>query len=324
MKKSAVGKSLSIRSIILLTFIILLVASGGIGYLVFANWLSSAKQTTESIAQDINEDIYRQIDSFLHVPEHINEVNHKIIQNGILDLADEDARDRFFVGVLSSHNSEIYSFSYGTVSGEYYGARRNENGITEIMRNNTATGGNSWYYAVNEDMTAGELVVDAGRFDPRTRAWYQAAAETGGSVFSPVYKHFVMDDLTVSAAWPIYNEKGDLQGVLGTHLLLSGIGAYLEDIVGDYNGYAVIFEKESGELIANSQGIENYSLSADNTPKRKTIGNFENPSLQQAFEKYREKSRIAFSFGRSKPESVHKCQRVSQGRLGLGNSIRNS
>jgi hypothetical protein len=34
--------------------------------------------------------------------------------------------------------------------------------MIEIMRNNSFTGGNSWYYSVDEDLTAGELVVKAG------------------------------------------------------------------------------------------------------------------------------------------------------------------
>ena len=224
------------RVIIMVSISALLISISGIGYLVFASWFSSARQTTESIAGEINERIYEQINSFMHVPEHMNEVNHKIIENGILDLSDEILREKFFVGILSSHNEEIYSFSYGTANGEYYGARRNENGVIEIMRNNASTGGNSWYYSVKEDLTAGELVVQAGQFDPRTRAWYKAAKEAGGPALSPVYKHFVADDLTISAAWPVYDSSGRLLGVLGTHMLLSGIGAYLEDTVHNYNG----------------------------------------------------------------------------------------
>jgi hypothetical protein len=118
----------------------MLISIRGIEYLVISNWLASAQQTTERISGNINESIFHQIYSFMHVPEHNNEVNQKIIENSILDLYDETLRDKFFVGVLRSHNDEIYSFSYGTSNGEYYGARRNETGAIEIMRNNSATG----------------------------------------------------------------------------------------------------------------------------------------------------------------------------------------
>lgn len=249
----------------------MLVSIGSIGYLIFNNWFSSARQTTESIAEELNESIYNQIYSFIHVPSQINEANHKIIANGILDINDERLRDKFFVGVLSSRDDEIYSFSYGTADGEYYGARRNEKGVIEIMRNNAGTRGNSWYYSVNDDMTAGDLAVQAGKFDPRTRAWYKAAVETGSPTFSPIYKHFVMDDLTVSFACPIYNKLGELQGVLGTHMLLTDIGTYLKNAVSKYNGYAVILEKGSNTLIANSMGIDNFAVLPDGTLERHSL-----------------------------------------------------
>ncbi len=282
-----IRKSISIKRMITIIFILaMLISISGIGYLIFTKWLSSAEQTTENISEDISDSIYNQISSFMHIPEHINEANHKIIANGILNLSDEKIREKFFLGVLSSQHDQIYSFSYGTANGEYYGARRNEKGVIEIMRNNASTGGNSWYYSVNEDLTAGELIVRAGQFDPRTREWYKAAEAAGGPAFSPIYKHFVIDDLTVSAAWPIYDGSGRLQGVMGTHMLLADIGGFLGDTINKYKGYAIIMEKNTGALIANSMGIDNFTVLQDGTFKRYRIGEIENPDIQQAYEYY--------------------------------------
>ncbi len=280
-------KDISIRTIIIIVFIIAMVVSiGSTGYLVFSGWFSSAKQTTESIAGEIDAHIYDQIDAFLHIPVQIIESNRKIIANGILDLNDEMQRDKFFVSILSSYEGQIYSFSYGTASGEYYGARRNENGVIEIMKNDAETSGNSWYYSVNEDLTAGALTVQAGKFDPRTRAWYQAAVSADAPVFSPVYKHFVMDDLTLSYACPIDNENAILQGVLGVHMLLSDIGAYLADTVSPYDGYAVILEKDSDKLIANSMGASDFTVSDNGTLERYDVGKIQNNDIKEAYELY--------------------------------------
>lgn len=287
----------SIKSIIIILFIsAMLLSIGSIGYLIFANWYSSSKSITENVAEDINQSIYDQLDAFVRIPYHINEINHKIIQNGILDLNDETLRNKFFVGVLLSHNEEIYSFSYGTVSGEYYGARRNERKEIEIIRNNAETGGNSWYYSVNEDMTAGTLILKAGQFDPRTRAWYKAAVEAESPVFSSVYKHFIIDDLTVSSAWPVFTDKGELLGVIGTHMLLNDIGEFTKNTVNKYKGYAIIFEKDSGNLIANSMGIDNFSVLPDGTLRRIAIGDIENSEFKLAYEKYNADSNPDFIF----------------------------
>lgn len=275
------------RFIILVYMIAMLISILSIGYLVFSRWFSSAKQTTENIAEEMNKNIYNQISSFLREPEKINESNHKIIANEILDITNENLRDKFFVGVLSSYENKIYSFSYGTQNGEYYGARRNEKGAIQIMKNNATTGGNSWYYWVNNDLSIGKLAMQAGKFDPRTRAWYKKAVAAKGPTFSPVYKHFVMNDLTISYACPVYNKDNSFEGVLGTHMLLNDIDSYLAQTVSRYNGYAVILEKNSNSLISNSMGINNFDVLQDGTLKRYNIDKINNSDIQEAYAQYK-------------------------------------
>ncbi len=280
-------RNISIKGIIVIIFVLsLLISISSIGYLIFTMWLSSAEQITESMSKDISDSIYNQVFSYIEKPYHINETNHKVIEAGILDISDEKPRDMFFVDVLSSQDDEIYSCSYGTVTGEYYGARRNEDGVIEIMRNNATTGGNSWYYSVNEDLMAGQIVFQAGQFDPRTRAWYVAAEAARKPAFSPIYKHFVMADLTISAAWPIYDNFDMLRGVLGTHMLLSDIGAFLSETINKYNGFAVIIEKNTSDLVANSMGKDNFSVLEDSTLKRYSIEELGITDVKRAYEYY--------------------------------------
>ena len=51
------------------------------------------------MAADINDEIYNRIDTFMRVPYHMNEVNYKVIENGMLNLSDEKQRDRFWTYV---------------------------------------------------------------------------------------------------------------------------------------------------------------------------------------------------------------------------------
>ncbi|MHC1759470.1 MAG: diguanylate cyclase [Negativicutes bacterium] len=276
------NKSISIRHIILIVFIILMLTTvGGISHLVFSNWRDSVAVTVTERAEDMNSNILYRVNAFVQGPLLLNEANQGLIKNGIVDMNDAVAREKFFVGVLKTQSADIYSFSYGAKNGDYYGARRNSKGVMEIMRNNAATGGNSWYYAVVGDATAGDLAVRAGKFDPRTRNWYQAAQAARNPVFSPIYKHFVMDDLTVSAAYPIYNQAGELQGVLGTHIILSNIDNFLKDIVHDTNGLAVICE-QGGALIASSFDMQKFKTVEGGAVQRLTLADTNNPTLLRA------------------------------------------
>jgi len=258
------------------------------GYLVYTNWLSSTEKLVSNISEDISDDIYDRVNNLIHIPEHINDVNHSIITNEILDINNDELRDKFFVHILTAHPDEVYSFSYGTVEGEYYGARRNENGIIEIMKNNASTGGHLWYYEVNEDLNSGELVYEAGKFDPRSRDWYKVAMEKRSPSFSSIYKHFVMDDLTISASWPIYDNQDNLRGVMGAHMLISDIGSYLEEALSKYSGQAVIVERETGLLVANSLSLENFSIHQDGSIKRYGINEVNIQDFKNIFDKYKE------------------------------------
>ncbi|ABR47184.1 diguanylate cyclase and metal dependent phosphohydrolase [Alkaliphilus metalliredigens QYMF] len=281
-------KNISIRKIIIISFVILLTTTVGIiSYITFSSWRESANDTIIRMADDLNREIVSQIETFMKGPKQMIEVNRRLIEKGIVDIDNEANREMFFVNAINSHDGEgVYSFSYGTESGEYYGARKNKKNVVEIMRNNEETGGHSWYYSVTENTTAGELVLEAGKFDSRTRAWYKAAKETKGLVFSPIYKHFVMDDLTVSLAAPIYSEEGELQGVLGSHITLSRINYYLKEIVKANNAFAVIVEKNSGELIANSLNLANFKTSTDGDFERLPVNEIDNKAIVQAYNNY--------------------------------------
>ncbi len=277
-------KAISFKNILLaLSILTLLVSISGIGYFLFFNWFSATGQIAESMARSMNSEICGKIRTFLHTPEHLNDMYYNLIQNGTIDLSDENERDSFFVGALGAHTGEVYSFSFGGRMGDYYGARRNEEGTIEIMRNNADTGGNSWYYSVKDDMTSGELVADLGQFDPRTRDWYKVAVAANKPAFSPVYVHFAMKDLAVSASRPIYGKDGSLLGVLGSHVLLSGISGFLKEAESNYSGYGIIIEKNSGNLIGNSMNLDNFTLSEENELERKHVSEIESHEISRIY-----------------------------------------
>jgi len=180
----------------------------------------------------------------------------------------------------------VYSFSYGSEDGEYYGARRNESDEIELMVNNSETGGSSWYYSVGEGGANGEFLRDFGSFDPRTRAWYETAISQGGFSYSPAYKHFVVDDLTISAAAPVRDDSGEIKGVLGVHILLSGMNGALSEITEGSNSYAMIVERETGFVVANSLGQGNFSLDSEGDFQRVNISDTGNNVANLTYREY--------------------------------------
>jgi len=208
-------KGITMQKTMLIVFVAFIVITVGIlCFLIFSSWLASSRHLTGVIATETNTQVLRGVERTIFNALHVNEIHQEMIAGNIVDMENEQERERFFVSVLNSHGNEIFSLGYGTKNGEYYGARRNQKGELEIMRNNAQTGGHSFYYSVRENLTADELVQDAGRFDPRTREWYKVAEAAGKPIFSPVYRHLVLPEMSITAAWPVFNDKGELCGVL--------------------------------------------------------------------------------------------------------------
>jgi diguanylate cyclase (GGDEF)-like protein/PAS domain S-box-containing protein/putative nucleotidyltransferase with HDIG domain len=283
-------EKISIKLLIIFSFVTIFLLSFLVtGLIVFSSWMSSIKDTIAENERDLNREIIEQIEEYVNVPLHINEVNEKILSNEIVNLKEQEEREKFFAGVMKTHiSNSLYSFSFGTMDGEYYGARKNPENQIEIMLNDSSTEGNSWYYSVNDNLTSKELTTKAGKFDPRTRAWYIAAVENEGPVFAPVYKHFVMDDLTLSASMPVYDKNKNFLGVLGSHITLGRINQFLEEITKENASSALIIEKNSGELIANSMGILNFKEDNNGIYKKRSIEDIDNKIILAAYKEYKD------------------------------------
>lgn len=306
--KSSVKRPRSKKSFVFLmnlSFTILTLASlCVISLIVFTSWRISINKTIDRLEEDANNQIMTDIDTLVKTPLSMNESYHNIIGNGVLNLDNGGDWEQFFAGVVYSSGSEIYSFSYGTEEGYYYGARRNQDNEIELYRCDESTNGHSYYYTVAENFKAGNFIKDYGEFDPRTRDWYKIAKEQGHPIFSPLYKHFVKNDLALSAAYPIYKADGSLSGVLGTHITLTRLNDTLKNIVRDNHSIALIIEKSTGSLVANSMDLNNFSAASDGTIQRINITEVANPVIAKSYRLYQDNGKTSYSI-KSENDKYH-------------------
>jgi signal transduction histidine kinase len=244
--------------------------------------------------EDANNDIFRRLNKLIRIPLYISGVTEDLINSGQLDINDEKTREVYFTSVMKSNPPEIYSFSIGNEKGEYYGTRRNKNLELEIMRSNKSTDGHSHYYSVTDELRAGKFVGDFGKFDPRTRDWYIAGKNHKELVFSPVYKHFVMNDLALTVSNPVYNNNGELEGVIGTHFTLSKLNSFLIDITKEKKATAYIIEEDTGYIIANTLNKPNFIIKKDNDMKHLSVEDIEDKQIKKVFGTYKKTSQDNF------------------------------
>lgn len=294
---------ISLRLIIIALFTLLMTTTFALTTsFIFSNWRLSAQTLVTENQSTINTAILQKIENLLDTPVAMNQTHRHILENNLVNFADKQSRDIFFAGIMKNSDEEVYSFTYGNEKGEYYGARRNQKDTIEIVENNAATNGRSYYYAINSNLTAGTLIQKTPPFDPRTRDWYTLAKETGQSVFSPIYRHFVMDDLVISAAQPIYNQQGLFQGVLGAHITLSKMNGFLEEAVTDKFINAYIVEKQTGYLVANSLQKPNFEAASKSNLHRIALEELNQPALTQAWEDFKATGKTLHSIPTAKDQ----------------------
>lgn len=257
-----------------------------VGLIVFSSWKASTESMIASHEKDIHGDIMSEMDGYLDIPLQINQMSHYSIKNEIVDIGNEREREIFFTGIVKSLDSRILGLTYGTEDGEYHGARRNLEGGLEIVRSDKSTSGDFTYYEADEDLTAGKALGQVGVFDPRTRDWYKIAKEKGEPVFSPTYTNFLLKDLAITAAYPVYDAEGALKGVLGTHFIISSINKFLEKVVTPKDASVFIFEKNTGEVIASTQDLPRFISFPDKPIERVTIEQLDNDLFSKAYQEY--------------------------------------
>ncbi len=242
---------LPLRWLLLLPIALLVLGSTAlVAWFSLHNSRIAVNDVAHQLRTEVLSRVEHQLAEYLHPPRRVNEINELSLQAGLLDLDAPRNFQRYFHAMLKGFPTIAYSF-FGTTSGEFYGARRMPDGSIELVRAGVSTEGDSHYFTVSPLGDALERTSVFKNYDPRTRPWYQAGVEAGKAVWSPVYRHFVIKDLAVTATLPHYNEAGELQGVFGVDYVLTQIHDFLRDMKVGTRGEVFLMER-NGDLLAAS------------------------------------------------------------------------
>lgn len=274
---------ISYRRVLLTPFLLLLLVSGTVvSLLSFRAGSLSVERMIDDLQRRIQTEVVQELDYYLDESLHLVTANGIAITRGIVDPYDVETRDPFFASRLELWPSTAMSF-FGDPTGEFYGARRTTDGAIQVVHNNRSTGGASRYFSIDQDGQIVEPVAEYPNFDCRTRPWYSAAVDARGAIYSSVYKHFVFDDLAVTASMPVYDDDGALYGVLGVDYLLGRINSFLTETINEDQIVLFVVEEGTHHLVANSEGVPNFTTDADGGFVRITPDQTEDEQLRSLF-----------------------------------------
>ncbi|MDQ3058256.1 MAG: response regulator [Pseudomonadota bacterium] len=140
------------------------------------------------------------------------------------------------------------------------------------------------------------LPLEAGNYEPRSQAWYQAAMQHKARVFTPVQ---VADkQLVLTLVQPVYGADDAALGVFAIDLTLRRLGQMLQGMRISPRG-AVFLVDEQGLLVASSSGDELFSETGGML-QRHSPGQSANPIIRSAY------AEAASSLGKTTEPSVQR------------------
>ncbi len=246
--------SLSLRPVLVLSFIIPIVGAVGVtGYLSFGNSQKAVNNLANQLTNQVNERIEERLNTYLGTAHTINKINLNAVKINQLDLNNfEQLQEHFWQQYQIFPSVSI--ISYANERGEFLAVgndRTLSRPIVGVAQLKVEDQGVRHDYLLTNQGKSRSLFRKIPNYDPRNLSWYKAAKAAGQSIWSPVYFGVYADVMAINACTPVYQSNGELRGALFTYFILGDISQFLEGLKVSSSGQAFIIER-SGDIVATS------------------------------------------------------------------------
>ena len=215
---------------------------GLIGWLSFRNGHNAILLLANQFHRKVTEQVQDRLHSYLELPYTLNQLNANSIELEQIEPNDEIRFQAHFWKQLQNF-SRISNIYFATTSGKYWGVRRIKDRFAIENTNST--------FMTDNYGRPQTLLMAKNSFNLTERPWYQTVVQTRQSIWTEVYTDSMTEEPAITSIRPVYQENGELQGVLGISMLLGDINQFLQNTKVSNHGQTFIVEP-SGKLVATS------------------------------------------------------------------------
>ncbi|MBE9141676.1 hybrid sensor histidine kinase/response regulator [Planktothrix mougeotii] len=248
-----------LRTVLIIPFLLqIIVAVGLTGYLSYRNGQKAINDLVTQLQQEIANRIQERLDNYLAKPYFLNQINAEAVQLGILNLNNSQLLEqRFFkqIQLLKSIQGIYFANPQGEIVLVNYTSSQ---GFLSLISENFPK--RAIYQLDEKGNRTQRIATDL--YDAKTRPWYQQAMQANQTKWSGVYT-FSRGDVGITLATPIYDQTGNLKGLIAVDLLLELIGDFLHNIKISPAAQTFIVD-ELGQLVATSTEEKPYIKSEEN------------------------------------------------------------
>lgn len=239
-------------------------AVGLTGWLSWRNSQRAIADLAQQLQTDVDQRIQQHLRSYLDRPHTTNQQTLNAIRLGLIHPDRPQELRRFFLQTLQTL-PEVNTLQVGRPNGTYVGVGRwNDGNYGYVLKQADPQQSRDFLvYGLREDNRPGDLLQIRPDYVLQKRVWYANTVQQQRSLWSPIYVMYSSGLLGLTLTEPILNDRQQLQGVIGTDILLSDLGTFLGSLQLGKNGQAFIMER-SGLLVASSTQLDPLQRSQTN------------------------------------------------------------
>ncbi|HIK55233.1 MAG TPA: PAS domain S-box protein [Synechococcales cyanobacterium M55_K2018_004] len=243
-----------LRWVLIVPFVLQTVAAVSlVGYLSYRSGQQAVSDLAEQLMTEVGDRTTLYLEKTLAVPHLVNQLNADAIRLGTIpgfETTDTATLERFFLEQIKRFPT-VGTIAIANQRGGMVGAGQHNSMLTVYRTQGFASG----LFTLSTVDAAGRQSparIVAQKCDVRQRLWYQLPQKTGQATWSPIYQLVApVPLLSISAGLPVYDQAGNLQGVLATDIILDHLNRFLADLQVGKSGQVFIIER-SGLLVASS------------------------------------------------------------------------
>ncbi len=245
---------LSLQLVLVVPFLLqITLAVGTVGYLSFRHGRQAVNDLALQLRAETVGRLQERILDFMETPHLLNELHANGFALEQLSLEDFSALEQHLWQSLQTFETISYTY-IGTPQGQFLGVGYVESDealvISETLPEKNFK---THFYTIEGRGDRGAVAwIDETPYDARTRPWYQQAVAAREAVWSEIYPDFTNQELTVTAARPLYDAQGQLLGVLGIDFFFTQtLDKFLQELRVGQSGHTFILDR-SGALVSTS------------------------------------------------------------------------
>lgn len=249
-------RNLSLQNIITLPFLLqIFVTVSLVGYFSWRNGEQAVNNVTSQLRSEVTARVEKHLENYLKTPHLIVNLKQNSIPTGQLDLNDFSTIQQDFWLSIQLFDT-VRAIYIGDETGKFRYIKREKNKfysqeVREIPKRKT-------YLLDNSGQKQKLIKVD--EYNPRLRPWYINTLRTQKNNWSDIYT-FTGGELGITTAGLLKDSQGNVQGIVGVDLILSGIDRFLENIEISKKGQVFILER-NGYLVATSTQEKPFTYDA--------------------------------------------------------------